>query len=66
MDNLLKVLMDKANLDEKTAEKVLDVVKEFVVDKLPDAASKPVLQALDGIETDDAMDMAKNVLGKFL
>jgi hypothetical protein len=66
MDNLLKALINKANLDEKTAEKVLDVVKEFVVDKLPEAASKPVLQALDGVEVDDAVDMAKNVLGKFL
>jgi hypothetical protein len=53
-------------IKDDVIDAAVDVVKEFVVDKLPEAASKPVLQALDGVEVDDAVDMAKNVLGKFL
>jgi len=66
MDNLVKALMEKANLDEKAAEKVMDVVKDFIGDKLPAPIKQQVLNALDGTDKGDVLDGAKDVLGKFL
>ena len=61
MNELVKQLMAKADLDETMANKAVEVVKEFIKDKLPDAVSSPVMSAIDGVKVDDAVDMLKKL-----
>lgn len=65
MNGLVKKLMDQGNLDEKAAEKVIGLVKEFLSDKLPEAIEGPVMKALDGLDLEDADDAMGKVKGLF-
>lgn len=60
MNELVKKLMDQANLDESAAKKVLAVVKNFLDDKLPSPIDKKVAKVLDGVDAEDV----GNILGK--
>jgi hypothetical protein len=66
MKALIQELVAKADLNEAQAAKVAEVVRGFLVDKLPDIARGPVESALTGANVDQAADMAKNLLGGFL
>jgi len=61
MNELVKELMSKADLDQAMAEKAVGVVKEFIKDKLPETVSTPVMSAIDGLDVDDAVDMLKKL-----
>ena len=50
MNALVEKLIKEVKLDEKTAEKVLLVVKSFLDDKLPDPLDKKVNKVLDGVD----------------
>lgn len=66
MKAIIEKLIKEAKLDEATAEKVLDVVKDFVEDKLPDPIAKQVGNVLDGVDGDDlghALDSIKGLFG---
>lgn len=60
MNELIKNLVGQANIDEATAKKVIEVVKNFLDDKLPSPIDKKVANVLDGV---DAADVG-NILGK--
>lgn len=57
--------MNQADLDEQAAKKVIDVVKSYLSDKLPEAIEEPVINALDGLDIDDAGDMLGKLGGLF-
>lgn len=64
MKEMIRTLIEKADLDEAQAAKVAEVVRGFLKDKLPDAMEGPVLAALSGDNVDDAVGKAKGMLGK--
>jgi hypothetical protein len=64
MKALIGELVQKADLSEAQAAKVAEVVKGFLGSRLPDAIRGPVESALTGDNVDDAVDAAKNMLGK--
>lgn len=64
MKELISSLVEKADLSPDQANKVAEVVKGFLADKLPDALQGPVLGALSGDAVDSALDQAKGMLGK--
>lgn len=64
MKELVTRLVQQADLNEAQAQKVADVVRGFLDEKLPDAVKGPVLSALTGSNVDSAVDTAKGALGK--
>lgn len=67
MKELIEKVVKEAKVDEATAEKVVDVVKDFLGDKLPGPIAKQVDNVLDGVDADDvndALNMAKGLFGK--
>lgn len=65
MKEIIEKLVREAKIDEASAEKVLDVVKDFVEDKLPKPIAKQVGNVLDGIDGDDLSDALDSVKGLF-
>lgn len=66
MNEMIKRLMDQVNLDEAAAKKVVEVVKGFLKDKLPDNIENQVCSVLDGLDVEKAeglLDSAKNLFG---
>lgn len=66
MKAMIQELVAKADLDEAQAGKVAEVVRNFLVSKLPEMARGPVEAALTGDKVDGAFDAAKSALGGFL
>jgi hypothetical protein len=66
MKALISELVAKADLDEAQANRVAEVVRDFLGSRLPDAIRGPVEQALTGERVDSAVDAARNLLGGFL
>lgn len=67
MKELVGKLVSQANIDEATATKVINVVKDFLGDKLPGPIGNQVASALDGVKGDqveDALDSVKGLFGK--
>lgn len=64
MKEMISTLINKADLSEAQAEKVADVVRQFLKDKLPDAMEGPVLAALSGDNVDNAVGQAKDLFKK--
>ena len=67
MNELISKLMSQANLDETAATKVLEVVKDFLEDKLPSPIDDQVSKVLSGIDSDqlgDVLGKAKGFFGK--
>lgn len=64
MKELITSLVQKADLSPEQANKVAEVVKGFLSDKLPEPIKGPVLSALSGEAIDSAADQAKSLLGK--
>jgi hypothetical protein len=58
-------LVSQADLSEEQAEKVAQVVKQFLIDKLPDSIEGTVVSAISGERVDSAADMLKGALGGF-
>lgn len=65
MNALVEKLIKEVNLDEKTAEKILSVVKNFLDDKLPDPIDKKVNKVLDGVDGDTVNDLLGKAKGLF-
>ena len=65
MRELIHTLISKANIDEATAVKVIDVVKNFLEDKLPSPIDDQVSKILDGVESDQINDGLNAVKGFF-
>lgn len=63
MKAMIQELVAKADLDEAQAAKVAEVVRTFLVARLPDIAKGPVESALTGERVDGALDAAKGALG---
>lgn len=63
MKELISRLVSQADLSEAQAEKVAEVVKGFLIDKLPDSIEGTVLGAISGERVDGAADMLKSALG---
>lgn len=63
MKALIGELVQKAELSEEQAAKVAQVVRDFVIGKLPAAIHGPVESALSGENVDSAFDAAKSALG---
>jgi hypothetical protein len=64
MKEMIVTLVNKADLSQEQAEKVAEVVRQFLKDKLPDAMEGPVLAALSGQNVDDAVGKAKDLFTK--
>jgi len=67
MKELISKLVDQAGIEEKVAEKVVGLVKEFLEDKLPAPIAGQVTKLLSGMDDDKKdgmMDMAKGLFGK--
>lgn len=64
MQELVKKLMDETNLDEKLAKKAIEVVKGFLMDKLPASLQGQVEEILggeDGPDLGNAADKLKDL-----
>ena len=66
MKAMIQELVTKANLDPAQADKVAEVLREFLATRLPEALRGPVVSALSGENVDSAVDKAKDLLGGFL
>ena len=63
MKALIQELVSKADLSEDQASKVATVVRGFLVAKLPESLHGPLESVLTGERVDDAVDIAKNLVG---
>jgi hypothetical protein len=63
MKELIGRLVEQVNLSEEQAQRVADVVRGFLRDKLPAALRGPVESVLTGENVDSAADHAKSLLG---
>ena len=61
MQELVKKLMDESNVDEKIAAQVIEIVKGYLMEKLPAPINEQVAIVLggDGDELDSAAIMDK-------
>ena len=66
MKALIQELVAKADLNDAQAQKVADVVRNFIGARLPEAVRGHVEAALTGERVDNAVDAAKNLIGGFL
>jgi len=67
MKELISKLVDEAGIEEKLAEKVIGVVKDFLEDKLPGPVAEQVSKVLEGKDIGDVeglMGKAKGLFGK--
>lgn len=58
MQELVQRLSQNANLTDEQARQAVDVVKNFLSDKLPDPIAGPVMSALDGEDVSDKLQGA--------
>lgn len=65
MKELISKLVAEADLTPEQAERVAEVVKNFLIDKLPDSIEGTVLGAIDGERVDGAADLLKGAIGSF-
>ncbi len=63
MKALIQELVAKADLSEDQANKAAAVVRGFLVEKLPPSLHGPIETVLTGERLDDAVDLAKNLVG---
>ncbi len=63
MNELVKSLMEKANLDEAVAKKVTEVVASFLEDKLPAPAGSMASKAVRGLDVEDLAETAMDKIG---
>jgi hypothetical protein len=63
MKELITRLVSQADLTEEQAERVAQVVRDFLVEKLPDSIEGPVLAALSGKNVDNAADALRSAIG---
>ncbi|WP_394828595.1 hypothetical protein [Pendulispora albinea] len=66
MKALIQALVAQADLNDAQAQKVADVVRNFIGSKLPDTLRGPVEAALTGDRVDNAVDTVKNAVSNFL
>ena len=64
MKELVSRLVVQADLSEEQANKVAEVVRGFLQEKLPESIQGPVMGALTGDNVDSAADAVKGALGK--
>lgn len=66
MQDLVNQLTSKVDITPEQAQKVIDVVKDFLGDRLPDPLAGPVMGALEGREglADQLAEGADGALGK--
>jgi hypothetical protein len=67
MKELISKLVDQAGIEENMAEKVIEVVKGFLEDKLPSPIAGQVSKVLSGMDDDKKDSMlgkAKGLFGK--
>ena len=64
MKELIGRLVSQADLSEAQAEKVAEVVRGFLEERLPEAIRGPVMSALTGERVDDATDALRGAIGK--
>ncbi|WP_394850529.1 hypothetical protein LZC95_24115 [Pendulispora brunnea] len=66
MKALISELVAKADLSQEQAEKVANVVRNFIGSKVPDAVRGHVESALTGEKVEGVIDAAKNAVSNFL
>ena len=64
MNDLISTLVSQANLSSEQAQKVADVVRGFLAEKLPEPLRGPVESALTGANVGSAVDQIKGLAGK--
>lgn len=64
MNEIIQKLMSQANLDETTAKKAVEVVKNFLKDKLPDSIEGQVTGLLDNVNTENAANVVEDLVDK--
>ena len=64
MKELVRQLVEKADLSEAQAARVAEVVRDYVGEKLPEPIRGPALSALTGENVDNAADMIQGAIGK--
>src|SRR5690606_23321197 len=66
MKELVQKLVAQADLSEAQAQKVADVVRGFLAEKLPESVRGYVDAALTGQKVEAVADKARDLLGGFL
>lgn len=66
MKAFIQELVAKADLDEAQATKVAGVLRDFLAERLPESLRGPLDAVLTGERVDDAVDLAKGLLGNLL
>ena len=62
MDELVKLIVDKTGIPEATAKQVVEVVFDFLKEKLPDPIANNLEDLLEG---DGAVDLLGGLAGLF-
>jgi nucleoid DNA-binding protein len=65
MTELVKKLVSEANLTEDMAKKAMEVVVDFVKDKLPEPIGGQVVHFLNNQDASNVSDKVNQVLGGF-
>jgi hypothetical protein len=63
MKELVEKLVAHADLTPEQAQKAAEVVRSFLVERLPEPLRGPVEGALTGQNLDSAVDQARDLLG---
>ena len=66
MKAMIQELVAKADLSEAQATKVAEVVRDFLSSRVPEGLRGPLEAALTGERVDDAVDLARGLLGSLL
>lgn len=66
MKAMIQELVAKADLSEAQATKVAEVVRDFLASRVPEGLRGPLEAALTGERVDDAVDLARGLLGSLL
>jgi hypothetical protein len=63
MKELIEKLVKEADLSEAMAEKAIDIVADFLEDKLPKPIASQVTNVLKDVDASDISDTVNNLLG---
>lgn len=66
MDDLIKQLTEKFDLDAEKAKGILDTVAGFLSDKLPEPIGSKAAAFLQGEQAEGLLDQAQDALGGLL
>ncbi len=63
MDELVKLVVEKTGISEELAQKAVDIVLDYLKDKLPEPIAGRLDDVLDGVDAGDLMKGLGSLFG---